>query len=229
MRWKWLLGLGVLLTLTGCGETVYQTEPCGDCQVILRESGTGGTVDLVLADGAGETVLRTLDTPADRVSIQAFSDVLGSSGFRLTERQGLAVRDPAEDWSLRTYYAVENGGVRQIAESFGWGAPEDYAADLDGDGRTELVSNVTYGGDGRQDAYIYQRREDGIWRGRLSLEELPDRSDRGATSASVRYDADRGVFQIRYAVKGEGDFALLETRGMERVELVPYEKNEKEL
>ena len=227
MRRGWLLSLGVLLALTGCGPAAYWTESCGDCRVTLRDGGETGTLELVLASPAGETVLRTLTAPADRVSAQPFTDVLGYTGFRLTERQGLAVRDPAEDWSLRTYYAVEDGAAVRIAESFGWGAPQDYAVDLDGDGSMELVSNVTYGGDGHQAAYIYQRREDGIWRGRHSLEDLPGREDRGVNSATVSYDAERESFQIRYTVRGEPGFALLETVGLERVEFTPYEKDEK--
>ena len=228
MRRGWLLGLGALLMLTGCGPAAYWTEDCADCRVTLRDSAAEeGALDLVLVTDAGETVIRTLTAPAERISAQAFSDILGSSGFRLTERQGLAVRDPAEDWSIRTYYAVEDGAAVRIAESFGWGAPEDYAVDLDGDGGAELVSNVTYGGDGHQAAYIYQRREDGIWRGQHDLTDLPGREDRGPASASVVYDAAREVFQIRYTAGGEGDFALLETSGLERVTFAPYEKSEK--
>ena len=227
MRCGWLLSLGVLLALTGCGPAAYWTESCGDCRVTLRDGGETGTLELVLASPAGETVLRTLTAPADRVSAQPFTDVLGYTGFRLTERQGLAVRDPAEDWSLRTYYAVEDGAAVRIAESFGWGAPQDYAVDLDGDGSPELVSNVTYGGDGHQEAYIYQRREDGIWRGQHDLTDLPGHEDRGVNSTAVSYDAEREIFQIRYTVRGEPGFALLEAHGLERVEFTPYEKDEK--
>lgn len=221
MRRIWLLGLCCLL-LTGCGEA-HWVEDCGAYRVALRDSPDAPELlELVLLRGEEETVVETLDTPPERVSVRVFSDILGYSGFLLTQRQGLG--NPAEDWSLRTYYAVEEDAVFRIARSFGWGEPQDYGADLNGDGREEFVSSVTYGGDGHQDAYIYQRRADGVWVGQISTENLPGLDDRGVNSTAVTYDPDRGVFVIRYLVKDQEDPVVLETRGLERVEFTPYEK-----
>lgn len=230
MRRKWLPGVCLLLILlTGCeaGERpprTYWTENCEGYQVSLRDNGTEGTLDVVLqAGGKEETVVRTLTrTRHEDVSAEAFTDIMGWDGFRLTERQGLAVEDPAEDWSLRTYYALEDGAAREIATSFGWGPPQDYSVDLDGTGEEELVSSVTYGGDGHQSVYVYQRRGDEVWLGRHSLEDLPDRDGQSALSAGVVYDPGRGVFQIRYAAKGQEGYPLLETTGLERLEFAPY-------
>lgn len=225
---KWLPWVCVLLMLTGCGAgekapRIYWTEEQGDYQVSLRDNGEEGALDVVLLSGGEETVVQTLTgARGEDVSADPFTDIMGWDGFRLTERQGLAVEDPAEDWSIRTYYAVEDGASREIAESFGWGTPQDYSVDLDGAEEKELVSNVTYGGDGHQSVYIYQRRGDEIWRGTVSLKDLPDRDDRGAVSAGVSYDPARDVFQIRYALKGQGGYGLLETTGLERVEFTPY-------
>lgn len=223
MKRIWLLGICCLL-LTGCGKA-YWVEDCGEYRVALRDSpDTSELWELVLLRGKEETVVETLDTPPERVDVRVFTDLLGYSGFRLTQRQGLALENPAEDWSLRTYYAVEEDAVFRIARSFGWGEPQDYGADLDGDGREELVSNVTYGGDGHQDAYVYQRRRDGVWVGQISTENLPDLDDRGANSTAVTYDPDRGMFVIRYLAKNQEDPAVVESRGLERVTFTPYEK-----
>lgn len=223
MKRMWLLSICCLL-LTGCGGP-YWVEDCGDYQVALRPSADASEhSELVFIRSGRETVVETLEIPPEYVSVQTFSDVLGYSGFLLTQRQGLAVQNPAEDWSLRTYYAVEDGAVLQIARSFGWGVPQDYAADLDGDGREEFVSNVTYGGDGHQDVYVYQRQEDVIQVGRVSTENLPEHDDRGVNSTAVTYDPERGVFVIRYLVIGKDDPAVLESRGLERVEFTTYEK-----
>lgn len=222
---KWLPWACLLLLLTGCGAgaKTYWTEEQEGYQVSLRDNGEEGVLDVVLLSGGQETVLRTLTgTRGEDVSAAPFTDIMGWDGFRLTARQGLAVEDPEEDWSIRTYYAVENGASREIAESFGWGAPQDFSVDLDGTGEKELVSNVTYGGDGRQSVYVYQRRGDEVWRGVLSLKDLPDQDDRGAVSAGAAYDPDRNVFQIRYAAKGRPGYALLESTGLERVEFTPY-------
>lgn len=229
MRRKWLPGVCLLLLLTGCGAgekapQTYWTEDYEGYRVSLRDNGTAGDLDVVLqADGQAETVVQTLTgTRGENVSAEPFTGVMGWDGFRLTARQGLAAEEPAEDWSLRTYYAMEDGVSREIAESFGWGAPQDYSVDLDGTGEKELVSNVTYGGDGHQSVYVYQRRGDEVWLGRLSMEDLPDRDDRGAVSAGAVYDPARNVFQIRYAAKGQAGYALLETTGLERLEFAPY-------
>ena len=228
MKRKWLLGMCLLL-LTGCGAAArsprtYWTEEYGGCQVSLRDSGTAGALDVVLCPGGREErVLRTLaDVRAEDIFTEPFTDVMGWDGFRLTARQGLAVEDPAEDWSLRTYYAVEGGAAREIARSFGWGPPQDWSVDLDGAGEAELVSNVTYGGDGRRSVYVYQRRGDEVWLGRHSQEGLPGIDDRGAVSLDAVYDPERQVFQLRYAVKGREGYALLETSGLERLEFAPY-------
>lgn len=228
MRRKWLPCICLLLVLTGCGAEAkapqtYWTEEQEGYQVSLRDNGTEGALDVVLLSGGQETVVQTLTgARSGDVSADPFTDIMGWDGFRLTERQGLAVENPEEDWSIRTYYAVEDGASREIAESFGWGAPQDYSVDLDGTGEKELVSNVTYGGDGHQSAYVYQRRGDEIWRGVINMKGLPNQDDRGASSTGVSYDPARNVFQLRYAVKGQTDHGLLETTGLERMEFTPY-------
>ena len=115
----------------------------------------------------------------------------------------------------------------QIAESFGWGPPQDYSVDLDEDGGMELVNNVTYGGDGHQDVHIFQRRPDGIWMGRLSTKNLPNHDDRGVTSTAVVYNAERNVFEIRYLMKNSQEPGGVESQGLERVEFTPYGVQEK--
>lgn len=229
MGQRGLLCVCVLLMLTGCGagETArqtYWTERYEGYQVSLREGEKPGDLDVVLlADGQKERLLQTVTGAREEdISAEAFTDVLGWDGFRLTERQGLAVQDPEEDWSLRTYYAMENGVSREIAESFGWGAPQDYSVDLDGTGEEELVSNVTYGGDGHQDTYIYQRRGSEVWLGRVDTADLPGRAGGSATSTAVIYDPARNVFQIRYKVKDQTEPGLLETSGLERVKFQLY-------
>ena len=67
----------------------YWTESCGDCEVTLRDSGnTEKAVEIVVTVDGEETILKTLAVPAERISAEAFTDILGYSGFRLTERQG---------------------------------------------------------------------------------------------------------------------------------------------
>lgn len=233
MRRKWLACLCALMILTGCGQAEttfaekapYWTLDVEGGQVFLRDSAESqGTLELVLRCDEKETVLQTLTGARESdVSAEPFTDILAWDGFRLTERQGLAVEHPEEDWSIRTYYMVEDGVSREIAESFGWGAPQDYSVDLNGDGAKELVSNVVYGGDGHQDAYIYQRQGDDVLRGSVSTEDLPEHDNWGVNSTSTVYDPARNVFQVKYSVKNQTEPGLLETTGLERIEFSPYE------
>ena len=95
--------------------------------------------------------------------------------------------------------------------------------DLDGEGWEELVANVTYGGDGHQTVYVYQRRGDEVWQGHLELEDLPNHEDWGVNSTSAEYDPAENVFRVRYAQKNTEELGVLETRGLERFVFVPFE------
>ena len=148
---------------------------------------------------------------------EPFDDIMGYSGFSLvTYGSGF--------WQERTYYAVTDTGVFLMAESFGFGSPEDYAVDLDGDGVTELVCNVQFGADGAERVYVYQRRADGIFRGYLDTEDLPGHLDWGINSVWEEYDPAENVFRIHYAVEGRDDYAVLEANGLERIRFEKYQK-----
>lgn len=148
---------------------------------------------------------------------ETFTDILGYDGFLWQEQwdQG--------GWSLRTYYAVTAEGTVPIAESFGWGQREDYSVDLDGDGQKELVCNVTFNADGARRAYVYQRRDDGIWQSCVTPEGLPGYENTGIGSSWEEYDPEENLFRIHYHKKGQEDYALAEVRGMEQLEeFYPY-------
>lgn len=226
MGWKGLMCVCMAAALTGCGQAaaaVHWTVDVDDAQVSLRDGEKGGTVELVLRKDGTDTVLRTLtqDTEysqAEDLSAWAFTDILDRDGFVLrTTQLGGA-------WGRNVYYSVEDGAAVPMAESFGFGEPQDYPVDLDGDGVRELVVNVTYGGDGHQEAYVYQRGDDGIRRGIVSLADVPDFDDWGANARRTVYDPARNVFVTHYAVKGREDYALLETTGLERMEFDPYKE-----
>lgn len=222
---KWLAVLLPLL-LTGCAQKIppesYWTLDVGDTQVSLRDGTAADTVDLVLEQSGVEIVARTLEqgedySTAEEIRAWTFEDVLSSNGFVLWTGWG------SGEWGIRTYYTVEEGGLTRIAESFGG---EDYSVDLDGDGAEELVSNVVYGGDGHQAVIVHQRREDGLWRGRLKWGPLPDHDNWGKNSAREVYDPDRKVFVVNYAVKGQEEPGVLELSGLENVEFYPYGEEE---
>lgn len=228
MKRKWLLGMCLLL-LTGCGAAArsprtYWTEEYGGCQVSLRDSGTAGALDVVLCPGGREErVLRTLaDVRAEDIFTEPFTDVMGWDGFRLTAARGWRWRIRRRTGACAPTMPWRTAPPGRSPGASGWGSPQDWSVDLDGAGEAELVSNVTYGGDGRRSVYVYQRRGDEVWLGRHSQEGLPDIDDRGAVSLDTVYDPERQVFQLRYAVKGREGYALLETSGLERLEFAPY-------
>ena len=67
--------------LTGCGKS-YWTESCGDCEVTLRDSGNTENGGGDCSDGGwrGDHP-QDAGGPAERISAEAFTDILGYSGF----------------------------------------------------------------------------------------------------------------------------------------------------
>lgn len=201
---------------------IYWTLNTGDTQVILRDGGKPGTLELVLRGDGKETVLRTLEQGTDYslpegVSAQTFTDILSSNGFTLHT----AWLNGA--FSTNDYYALRSGAATRIAETFGWQEPYDFTADLNGNGQEELINNSMTGGSGHRSVQVYQRHGNEIWRGHMNLQNLPGHEDRGVNSTAVTFDPVRNVFQIRYTLKGQEGYAgLLETQGMERLEFFPY-------
>lgn len=149
-------------------------------------------------DGEGQSPAR----------LEPFTDILGYDGFISVEYADQIA------WSNRTYYAVTGEEAFPIAESFGWGDPQDYAVDLDGDGQEELVCDVTYGADGARRVSIYQRRGDEIWRSWVTADGLPGYERDGVGSSYEEYDPVENVFRIHYRKAGQEDFAVAEIRGM---------------
>lgn len=148
-----------------------------------------------------------------------FSDLLGYNGYvAVTERIG-------ELWTQRTYYAVEDGSARPIAESFGF-EEEDYSLDLDGDGVTELICNVTFGADGAQRVYVYRRRGDEIWLGQLSPNGKEDFDNWGVGAYWTEYDAQNKLFRLHYWPKTGGDYITEEISSLEAFEFTLYVPSE---
>ena len=151
-----------------------------------------------------------------------FTDILGYDGYIQTENTA------APWWKMRTYYAVNGGGIFPIAESFGFGEVQDYSVDLDGDGVKELVANVQFGGDGHEDVYVYRRVADGpggIQKGVLDLPDLPNHDNWGVNSTAASYDPEAGVFRVRYTQKGTEEYGELEFRGLDRFDFFTFQKS----
>ena len=146
---------------------------------------------------------------------EGFTDIMGYTGYAVTERQ-------ASSWYLRTYYTVQGGGPLTIAETFGYGQPQDFVVDLDGDGVTELVANVTFGGDGARRAYVYQRRGEDVYLGDPSADGLPDFNNWGANASWSEYDPLEQVFRIHYSQKNSDEYGVLETRDLSRFQFSKF-------
>lgn len=140
---------------------------------------------------------------------EPFTDILGYDGVLVTVTT-------LYGWSQRTYYAVSDDGSRTaVAASFGYGEPEDYTVDLDGDGAEELVCNVTFGADGGREVYVYQSQDGGVYLGTCRFEELPDFVPGGGLNNWAEYDLDAGCFRLHYRTSGAEEFAEVEVRGLE--------------
>ncbi|BAK99666.1 peptidase M56 family protein [Oscillibacter valericigenes Sjm18-20] len=180
----------------------------------------------VIADNDLVILIRlSLSTAENTVSYEpgtgTFTDILGYNGIQVTTCTDYG-------WGSRTYYGqASDGSLTPIAESFGFlnkldgKQPEDYSVDLDGDGQKELVCNVTYNGDGARRAYVYQRRSDGIYRGDLSTEGLPDFNDWGVNASWSEYNADENVFWLHYD-QTNGGTAVVKRIGLQGPKFEKY-------
>lgn len=147
---------------------------------------------------------------------EPFQDILGYDGVRVTSLSTYG-------WSQRIYYAIAADGSRTaIAASFGWGEPEDYAVDLDGDGAEELVCNVAFGEDEVRRAYVYQRRDDGIYRGTPSPQDLEGFVDSGDDACWSQYDPAENCIRLHYRVQGAQEYAVVTYAGLEGLTFTPF-------
>ena len=108
-----------------------------------------------------ETIIVAIDSePIDKYDrgkeqYEKFENILGYSGTCKIHA--------TNSYYYKTFYAQEEGASFTIAETSG-SIDECYNIDVDKDGVTELICNVTYG-DGLRQTQIYKRVEDQIYRG----------------------------------------------------------------
>lgn len=178
-----------------------------DYEVGLRKQGDQTKV-LLRRDGA-VTVLGNVPSDSDtRYSLRSFDVIPELSGFVL---ESLSVSG-----RIYWYYAVQGDSVVCFAQSFG-GDITDVAEDLDGDGKAELICNVTYIGDGVSNVLVY-RIKDGIPQVasvKDTMLNIP--ADKHlARQASAVYDVNTGSVTLEYQIAGEDN---------SRVETAPIDYN----
>ncbi len=151
---------------------------------------------------------------AGSTRISSFTDIMGCDGYIISESIG--------EWSMRSYYAVVDGRQWLIAESFGFGEAKDYAVDWNGDGVTELATNVQYGGDGAARVYVYQRKGDTIYMGTFSTAGLLTFDNWGANAMWSEYDSGEGTFVLHFAQKGSNEYGVIKTTNPWSFEYLEY-------
>lgn len=180
--------LSTAMLVSACGADVQTGRPTGN-----DEKEDADLFPNTSADAPQEGEITYLD------------DVLGFSGYAVTtETMG-------DSWKVVDYYAVVDGEDLPVAESFGY-LDEPYsktvAFDLDGDGRSELISFCTFSGDGAE--RVFARR----WNGESgqSEEGYPDWGKADVELSGIgliywqeSYDAARGVVELRYRGGSEED------------------------
>lgn len=177
----------------------------------ITVSGTWTRAEIEQLRAAMNGTPESPEAPTEITGQTEFGDIMGFPGYIVT--------DPGAGpgHTTRTYYTIRGGGPMKIAETFGFDEPQDYVVDLDGDGVTELVANVTYGGDGARRVYVYQRRGNDVYLGTLSADGLPNFDNWGANAYWSEYDSAKKVFRIHYAQKNSEEYGLLETKDLSRL------------
>ena len=143
-------------------------------------------------------------------SLHRLDDVLGYPGFCFERRT----------WGGRitSYYAVTESGVLLAGVSHsGPFDADDHCADLDGDGRSELICNSSGSADGRMMPSVFRLRDGVVEEGRLRADFYSTLSSEPLWGGAAQeyYDAGRGAFVVRYV--------LPETEEERTVELTDYE------
>ena len=140
---------------------------------------------------------------AEKVSLTAWDDLLGFPGFEVT-----TVNDASH--LKRIFYALTGGGTPvNVADSFGlsFGPDDDYnyavPVDLNGDGRSELLTRVSYSGSGvdRVLAFRWNAESSVSEEGRLFWDTetlFQHTGPLGERQRLEEYDAERGVFVLKY-------------------------------
>ncbi len=218
-----LVLVGILAMCTGCGSlesgnsanTSLQASEAdsdgaaqseGEISISLQGDLESGTLEVVVT-WDGET--STYSTPTlnglegeelSAPEVELFSDIMGHVGFcEIHPRAG-------SSWSERYYYAIDMDGEDEpvcIAESYGF-TQDDYSADLDGDGVTELICNCSYTSIETEEVLVYREADGSILQSTvnkgsvLSEEDNPTDAVLLASYGLFSYDGEQGLFLVRY-------------------------------
>lgn len=182
--------LSAAMLLSACGADT----PVDDAQTVLPD-------DTEQTDTNAQTYTPEDETQENEITY--LDDVLGFSGYAVT-----AESMDGDFWKIVDYYAIIDGEEVAVAESFGFGDTaysKTVAYDLDGDGRSELVSFCVYGGDGAERVYAFR------WNGTASEKGTPDWSRADIDLDEIdwgyieSYDTERGVIALCYHGDWESD------------------------
>lgn len=119
---------------------------------------------------------------------------------------------------ITSYYAVTENSVLLAGVSHsGPFDADDHCADIDGDGRSELICNSSGSADGRMMPSVFRLRDGVVEEGQLRADFYSTLSSEPLWSGATQeyYDAGRGAFVVRYV--------LPETEEERTVELTDYE------
>ena len=190
-----------LLTLTAeiDSRTVTLTVSAPDADGLTHY--TLSDVDGVQFDG--DSISLGKRDASSSFSLTAVDDLLGFPGFEVT-----TVNDASH--LQRIFYALTGGGTPvNVADSFGlsFGPDDDYnyavPVDLNGDGRSELLTRVSYSGSGvdRVLAFRWNAESSVSEEGRLFWDTetlFQHTGPLGERQRLEEYDAERGVFVLKY-------------------------------
>ena len=115
-------------------------------------------------------------------------DLMGSHAFYYESETGFGHRQ-------RVY---TSGQGKVLGESWGFEI-DDYILDVNGDGLTDLVCNVVFGGDGHRECYVYTMDQGRVMLGLVDRSSFPDLYDWGANAMETWYDEEKGQVCVIYS------------------------------
>ena len=177
-------------------ETVYQRITMEDYEVVLQDYTTraGGPLEVAVIRGDESETLKVLyeDWQRDPATLR-LADVGEIFGYDCFYVYDFGLFHTV----VIDFYAMVDGEIQQVAGSWG-DDPEKstFIRDLDGDGRNELICNLTFSADGRQGVRIYKRDGDRILYNYDGAESFAGLDAEYAGYANSQYDAESGKIVV---------------------------------
>lgn len=179
---------------------VFLKIPYKEYEICLVKTEQEDEYNIVLKKDAEETVLLESIYIEDlgTCKVEIFDELMGFEGFYFFRYEGF--------FPATSYFGLVEGKPVLLGEGWGNEADENHITDIDKDGKSELICNVIYGGDGAGRTVIYRYDNEQILQG-FGDDLLDEEYDKESVGNEYScYLPEENVIEISYRAAGEEDY-----------------------